>query len=135
MAAITIIGIIDSIKYLSNNTGCFVFLSEFKKGYRKSDGTRVEDKYLSWKCIFKQGLVKYINTHFSNGMVVEVKGDAIPYAIAQDKIVDGYSVLGQTINMFSVPHTYHRQEQRMVKESLEHGTGTPDLESFQENDF
>lgn len=135
MAAINIIGIVENIKYLPNNGGCLVFLSEYKRGYRKSDGTRVEDKYLSWKCIFKQGLVKYISEHFGNGMVVEIKGEVLPYAIDHSVIVEGYSVIGQTMNMFSIPKTYLRQEKRMIVESQRHSDELPDLEEYNKPDF
>lgn len=135
MASITIIGIIENVKYLPNGGGCFVFMSEFRKGYRKSDGSRVDDKYMSWKVIFKQGLVSYINNHFSNGMVVEVKGEVLPYAIENGNTVDGYSVIGQTMNMFSIPRPYQRQEARMQKDSQLHSSGRPDLESYNEPDF
>ena len=135
MANITIIGLIDGIKYLPNGGGCLVFLSEFKKGYRKSNGDVVTDKFLSWKCIFKQGLVNYINGHFNNGMVVEVKGEVLPYAIDHDNIVDGYSVIGQTVNMFSVPRPLIRNEQKMQKDSILHSVGSPNLEEYNKPDF
>ena len=135
MANISIVGIIESVKYLSNGGGCFVFLSEYRKGYKKSNGTRVEDKYLSWKVIYKQGLVNYINNHFNTGMIVEVKGEVLPYAIENGEAVDGYSVIGQTLNIFSVPRLYQRQEARMQKESQLHSSGEPDLESYNKPDF
>lgn len=135
MASVNIIGIIESVKFIPNGGGCFVFLSEYRKGYRKSDGTRVEDKYLSWKVIYKQGLVSYINNHFSNGMVVEVKGEVLPYAIENGETVDGYSVIGQTMNVFSVPRLYQRQEARLQKETQMHSSGKPDLESYNQPDF
>lgn len=135
MASINIIGFVDNIKYLPNGGGCFVFLSEFKKGYKKSNGEVVDDKYLSWKVIFKQGLVNYINNHFSNGMLVEVKGDALPYAKDHEQIIDGYSVIGQTINLFSFPRSSVKQEQRMIKESQFHASGIPDLDAHNQPDF
>ena len=135
MAAINIIGFIDTVKYLPNNGGGFVFVSEFKKGYTKANGDVVEDKYLSWKVIFKQGLVNYINNHFNNGMLVEVKGDVLPYAIDKENIVQGYSVIGQTINLFSFPRSSVRQEQRMIKESQLHATAIPDIDKHNEPDF
>lgn len=135
MASIYLVGIIENVKYLSNNGGCFVFLSEFKKGYKKSNGERVEDKYMSWKVIFKQGLVSYINNHFNAGMVVEVKGEVLPYAIDHEQIVEGYSVIGQTMNLFSVPRLYQRQEARMQKDSQLHSSGTPNLQEYNEPDF
>ena len=112
-----------------------MFVSEFKKGYRKANGETVDDKYLSWNVIFKQGLVNYINNHFSNGMLVEIKGDALPYAIDKDTIVQGYSVIGQTVNLFSFPRSSVRQEQRMIKESQMHATDVPDLDAHNEPDF
>lgn len=135
MGNITLIGVIDSVKYLPNSGGGFVFLSEYKHGYKKSNGEVVDDKYLSWKCVFKDGLSKYINQHFSKGMVVEIKGEAFPYAIEHDRIVEGYSVILQTINMFSVPRTMLRMEQRMQKDSQLHASEKPDLEGFCEDDF
>ena len=135
MANITIIGTIDNIKYLPNGGGCLVFLSEYKRGYKKPNGEIVEDKYLSWKCIFKQGLVNYVNNHFGNGMVVEVKGEVLPYAIERETIVNGYSVIAQTLNLFSFPRTMLRQEQRMVKDSQLHGSVMPDIDEYNKPDF
>lgn len=135
MASFSVIGFIESIKYLPNNGGCLVFVTEFKKGYRKSDGEIVDDKYLSWKCIYKQGLVKYINNHFNRGMLVEIKGEVLPYSIEHDKIVDGYSVIGQTLNMYSFPRSQIRSEEKMIKESQNTFDEKPDLEGYNKDDF
>lgn len=135
MASFSVIGFIESIKYLPNNGGCLVFVTEFKKGYRKSDGEVVDDKYLSWKCIYKQGLVKYINNHFNRGMLVEIKGEVLPYSIEHDKIVDGYSVIGQTLNMYSFPRSQMRSEEKMIKESQNTFEEKPDLEGYNKDDF
>ena len=135
MANITIIGFVDNIKYLPNQGGCFVFVSEFKKGYKKSNGEVVDDKYLSWKVIFKQGLVKYINNHFNRGMLVEIKGEVLPYSIEHEKIVDGYSVIGQTLNMCSFPRSQMRSEEKMIKESQNTFDEKPDLEGYNKDDF
>ena len=135
MASITIVCTIDSIKYLTNNGGCFVFGSEYKRGYKKSNGEIVPDKTLSWKVVFKQGLVKYISGHFSNGMIVEIKGEVLPYAVDHNNIVDGYSVIGQTINMFSLPRPYARAENKMIKDSQLHSNEQPDLDDFNSPDF
>lgn len=135
MAAINIIGFIESIRYIANQGGCFVFLSEFKSGYKRKDGTRVEDRYLSWRVVFKQGMVKYINENFANGMLVEIKGDAVPYAVERDQIVDGYSVIGQCINRFSYPRLGVKEERKMIKESMEHASIVPDLQGHNEPDF
>ena len=135
MANITIIGFVDNIKYLPNQGGCFVFVSEFKKGYKKSNGEVVDDKYLSWKVIFKQGLVKYINNHFNNGMLVEIKGEVFPYAIDKETIVQGYSVIGQCINLASYPRSTVKMEHNLVKESLLHGSEIPNIDEYNKPDF
>jgi len=133
MADFTVIGYINNIKYLQDS--CLVFLDEFRKGFRKKDGTIVDDKYLSWKCVFKPYFKKYINEHFSNGMLVQVKGEILPYAIQNQNIVDGYSVLGQTINLASFPRASVKQENKMIKESQMHASETPDLDGFNAPDF
>ena len=135
MANITIIGFVDNIKYLPNQGGCFVFVSEFKKGYKKSNGEVVDDKYLSWKIIFKQGLVKYINNHFNNGMLVEIKGEVFPYAIDKETIVQGYSVIGQCMNLASYPRSTVKMEQNLVKDSLLHGSEIPNIDEYKKPDF
>lgn len=135
MASFQLVGFIESIKYLPNQGGCFVFLSEYKKGYKKQDGEIVQDKYMSWKIIFKQGLVNYINNHFSNGMLVEIKGEILPYAIKNQEIMDGYSVIGQCINLFGFPRATLRQEQRMIKESQLNMDETPNLDDHIKPDF
>lgn len=112
-----------------------VYVSEFKKGYKKSNGEIVDDKYEKWKILFKQGLVNYINNHFNIGMVVEIKGEVLPYAVNHGTIMDGYSVLGQTINMFSFPRANALHELGMIKESQLHGEGTPDLDEYNKPDF
>ena len=133
MAAFHVIGFINTIKYLPD--ACLVFIDEYKAGYKKPNGDIVEDKYISWKIIYKGYFKKYINTHFNNGMLVDVKGDIRPYAIEKEKIIDGYSVIGETINIYSYPRASVKQEQRMVKDSQLHASGTPDLEAFNRPDF
>lgn len=133
MADFTVIGYINNVKYLQDS--CLVFIDEFRKGFRKKDGTIVDDKYLSWKCIFKPYFKKYINEHFNQGMLVQVKGEIMPYAIEKEHLVDGYSVIGQTINVASFPRASVKQEQRMIKDSQMHASETPDLEGFNAPDF
>lgn len=135
MASINIIGTVSNIKFLPNQGGCLVFLNEFKNGYRKKDGTRVGDKVYQWRVIFKQGLTKYISDHFSTDMTVEIKGDAIPFAVNHGQEVDGYSVIGQTMNRFSYPRPSAKLEQRAIRESAESSSGVPDLESYNIPDF
>ena len=133
MADFTVIGYINNIKYLQDS--CLVFLDEFRKGFRKKDGTIVDDKYLSWKCIFKPYFKKYINEQFNQGMLVQVKGEIMPYAIEKEHLVDGYSVIGQTINVASYPRASVKQEAKMIKDSQMHASETPDLEGFNAPDF
>lgn len=133
MADFSVIGYIRAITYKEDSV--FVFLEEYKKGYKKPNGERVDDKYLDWKCIFKPYFKGYVSKHFSNGMLVQVKGEVMPYAIEHEKIVEGYSVLGQTINLASFPRSTVRNEIRAIKESQIHSSGTPDLASYQEEDF
>ena len=133
MADFTVIGYINNIKYLQDS--CLVFLDEFRKGFRKKDGTIVDDKYLSWTCIFKPYFKKYINEQFNKGMLVQVKGEIMPYAIEKEHLVDGYSVIGQTINVASYPRASVKQEAKMIKDSQMHARETPDLEGFNAPDF
>lgn len=133
MADFTVTGFINQVKYLPDS--CLVFLDEFRKGYKKTDGTIVDDKYFSWRIIFKGYFKKYINEHFSRGMLVQVKGEIMPYAIEKEKIVDGYSVIAQTINMASYPRASVKQEAKMIKESQMNASETPDLDGFNAPDF
>ncbi len=133
MASFQLVGFISKIVY--KNGFCLVMVDEFKRGFKRKDGTTVDDKYLSWKCIFKQGLVKYISEHFGNGMLVEVKGEVLPYAKEHENIVDGYSVIGQCINMASYPRSSVKQEQRIMRETQANATEMPNIEDFNRPDF
>lgn len=136
MASFQAVGFIDCIKYIPNQGGCFVFLSEFKKGFKRKNGTKVEDRYLTWKIIFKQGLVKYISEHFGNGMLVEVKGEVLPYTIEHGEVRDdGCSVIGQCINLTSYPRYTVKQEMRMIKDSQLQDGAKPDLDAYEQPDF
>ena len=133
MAAFSVIGFIDAVKILPDS--CILFLSEYKKGYRKTDGTIVDDKYVSWKVIYKGYFIKYITSHFGKGMLVEVKGEVLPYAIERGEMVAGVSVIGQTCNIYSYPRYGLKQEQKMIKESQEVSNELPDLDDFNKPDF
>ena len=133
MASWQCIGFVDAIKVLPDS--CILFLSEYKKGYKKSDGTTIEDKYHSWKVIFKGYFIKYLTAHFNKGMLVEVKGDIVPYAIEHGQITEGYSIIGQTCNMYSYPRYTVKQENKMIKDSMDSTYEQPDLESFNQPDF
>jgi len=133
MASFESIGFIANITYKQN----FVILSvdEYHNGYKKSDGTSVDDKYVTYKVLFKEYFKKYISTHFSEGMLVKVKGEVLPYAIEHGKPVDGITLIGETCNLFSYPRSGARQEKKMMKESQIHGNGVPDLDAYNEPDF
>ena len=133
MAAFSVIGFIDAVKILPDS--CILFLSEYKKGYRKTDGTIVDDKYVSWKVIYKGYFIKYITSHFGKGMLVEVKGEVLPYAIEHGQAVEGVSVIGQTCNLYSYPRYNAKQEKKMIKESQLASNEQPDLEDFNTPDF
>lgn len=133
MASFETVAFISQIKYLQ--TSVLVFLEEFHKGYKNKDGSIVDDKYVSYKTIWKPYFRKYINEHFGQGMLVQVKGEMLPYAIEQEKIVDGYTIIGHFITMASYPRYGVKQEQRMIKESQLHATEIPDLDAHNEPDF
>ena len=133
MAAFSVIGFIDAVKILPDS--CILFLSEYKKGYRKTDGTIVDDKYVSWKIIYKGYFIKYITSHFGKGMLVEVKGEVLPYAIEHGQAVEGVSVIGQTCNLYSYPRYNAKQELKMIKESQAVSNELPDLDDFNKPDF
>lgn len=133
MASFQVTGFINTIKYLPDSL--LVYVDEYKRGYKKQDGTIVDDKYLSWKCIFKQGFAKYISKHFGDGMLVEVKGEIMPYAIEKEKLIDGYSVIAQTINVASYPKSATKREIKMIKDSQSNMGEKPDLDSFITPDF
>lgn len=133
MAAFSVIGFVDNIKLIDG--ACLLFVSEFKKGYTKQNGEVVDDKYISWKIIFGEYFRKYLTQHFGRGMLVEVKGDVLPYVIEHGEVRDGLSVIGQTCNLFSFPRSNVKQELRMIKESQEPNGAQPNVEEFQRDDF
>lgn len=133
MADFTVSGFINSVKYLPE--AVLVYLDEYKRGYKKNNGEVIDDKYLSWKCVFKPYFKKFINEHFSTGMLVQIKGEILPYALQNQNIIDGYSVLAQTINLASYPRSSVRQERKMIKESQMNDDARPNLEEFNNPDF
>ena len=133
MASFECVGFINNIKYLQDSV--LVFIDEYHKGYKKSDGSIVDDKYLSFKTIWKSYFKRYINEHFGNGMLVQVKGEMLPYAIEKDVIVEGYTIIGQCINLASYPRSTVKMEQNLVKESLLHGSEIPNIDEYKKPDF
>ena len=134
MASFETTAFISQIKYLPNKS-VLVFLDEYHKGYKKSDGTIIEDKYLSYKTVWKPYFSKYINEHFSQGMLVQVKGEMLPYAIEKDVIVEGYTIIGQCMNLASYPRSTVKMEQNLVKESLLHVSEIPNIDEYKKPDF
>lgn len=135
MASVLVNGIIKNIFFMPSDKGIVVTVHEFKRGYRKKNGDVVPDHWFEWKVIYRPGLVPYITEHFNKGMCVEIKGDIYPYSVSEGKEVDGYSFLGQTMNLASLPKPYYQREQKMIKESQANSSGTPDLEGYNEPDF
>lgn len=137
MASFSVIGFIDSIKVLDGS--CLLVLSEYRKGYTRSDGVKVQDRWLSWSIIFKSYFKRYLFEHFSRGMLVEVKGEVLPYVVERGVEKDGgYSVIGQTCNLFSYPRqsVMHKAEERMIRDSQLGDDGRlPDLDGYNEPDF
>lgn len=126
-------GFINTIKYLPD--ACVVYIDDFKKGYKKPNGEIVDDKYFSWKIIFKGYFKKYINEHFSNGMLVEIDAEMYPYAIQNGKLIEGYSCLGKSIDISSYPRASVKQEQRIMRETQANATEMPNIEDFNRPDF
>ena len=133
MADIQVTGFVSAIKYLPG--AVFVFVNEYKKGYRKQNGEIVDDKCISWKIIFKAGMRNYISKFFNNGMLVTVKGEVFPYAIEKEELVDGYSFIGQCMNLSSYPRLGARDEKKMVYESQLSSEEKPDLDAYNQPDF
>lgn len=133
MAKFIVQGTITCVKYLQD--AVLVYLDEYKKGYRKADGERVDEKCLSWKIIYKGYFKGYISKYFGEGMVVEAVGDLLPYAIEKDRMVDGYSCIGKELDLYSSPRPSLRAERRMIKDSQLHSDGEPDLEGYEKADF
>lgn len=133
MASFECIGFISQVVYRPDSV--FLILDEYHKGYKKSDGTRVDDKYVTFKIIYKPYFKKYFSEHFSQGMLVKVKGEVLPYAIVHDRRVDGISIIGETCNLYSYPKAFAKQEMKMIKESQENSTDTPNLQEFNAPDF
>lgn len=126
-------GFINTIKYLPD--ACLLFIDDYEAGFQRPNGEIVDDKYMSWKVIFPNGMKPFINKYFGNGMLVDIVAKMKPYEIEQEKIVEGYSCLGLSIQKASYPRSAVKQERKMVKESLLHSSGTPDLDAYNEPDF
>lgn len=133
MASFECIGFISQIVYRPDSV--FLILDEYHKGYKKKDGTIIDDKYVTFKVIYKPYFKKFISEHFSKGMLVKVKGEVFPYSIEHGEIKEGISCIGETCNLYSYPRASVKQERRMIVESQRHSDELPDLEEYNKPDF
>ena len=131
---ILFVGYIEGIRY--TETAVIVTASERKNGYRKKDGTIVDDEILTFKFIFKTYFKSYIAGHFVKGMLVKIKGIMFPYA--RDKngnVIDGFSIIGQTIDIAPYPIKALHREKQIIKESMAKSDELPDIDKFTAPDF
>lgn len=131
---ILFVGHIEGIKYADKSA--IVTASEIRKGYKRKDGVKIDDELITFKFIFKPYFKNYLAAHFTKGMYVKIKGTMLPYAINHDgEMIDGYSIIGQTIDIAAYPTKYVRSEKRIIKESLAKSDETPDLNAYTFPDF
>ena len=131
---INFLGHIEGIRY--TDTAVVVTASERRQGYTKKDGTIIDDELLTFRFLFKPYFRKYISEHFSSSMLVKIKGIMLPYAKDhQGNIIEGFTILGQTIDRAPYQTNTIRAEKRMIKESQLASTQAPDLDSFNQPDF
>ena len=135
MGVVHLIGVIEKVQFLPQQNGGVIYLSEYRKGYKRKDGVRVEDKVDQWRIIFKQGQSKYVSDHFTTGMTVDVLGDIRPFAVEREQTVDGYTIFLLSLNLFAYPRPSERLEKRAIRESQQSSSGVPDIAAFKEPDF
>lgn len=135
MASFSVIGFISTIRYLANSV--LIYIDEFKNGYKQKNGTRVEDRFYTWKIIYPSNFKKYVAEHFAKNMLVEAKGDILPYVYEKGEEDLGYSIKGQCLNIYSYPRLGAKTEMKMVKESQLHSMTdeNPDIDGFMQEDF
>lgn len=135
MADITLYGHIVGIRY--KETCVNVTLVERKLGYKKKDGTKVKDELLTFVVTFKPYFKKYISSFFSTNMLVKVKGFLLPYIKTNENEVssDGFTIIGQTIDIAPYPSTNMVQERKLIKESQSDVIEAPDLANYNQPDF
>lgn len=133
MADFSITGFIIGIRY--NEKNVVVTIAENRKGYERADGLKVEDSVVSWTVYYKpHPFKKFISEYFGSGMLVQIKGDILPYAMSAGEIEQGYTIYGQTINRAAYPKNI-RRDVKMQKESISHSLTSPDLQSYEQDDF
>lgn len=126
-------GFINTIKYLPD--ACLVYVDDFESGYKRPNGEKVEDKYMTWKVIFSNGMKSFISKYFGNGLLVDIVAKMKPFEIEHDKMINGYSCLGLSIQRASYPKATVKKELRMMKESQEMSDEKPNIEAYNEPDF
>lgn len=131
---INFLGHIDGIRFLESSV--IVTASEVKKGYKRADGTIVDDEILTFKFLFKAYFKNYISSHFSNNMLVKIKGTMLPYAKdSNGNTKDGFTLIGQTIDIASYQTLSVKREKKMIIESQKNDTEKPNLEEYIKDDF
>lgn len=134
MVDVLMLGYIEGIR--CNDNFVVVKLSVRRAGFRKKDGTNVAEEILIYRVIFASYMRKYISSHFDAGVYVKIKGNMLPYAKGKGgEIVDGYTILGQTMERASYPLQSSRISRKVLKESEGHDVGEPDLDDFMSADF
>ena len=134
MASVILNGHIQGIKY--TETSVIVIVSEIRNGYTDANGRKKDNEVLMWKVLYPKGMMSYIAKFFAKGMLVDIYGFAKPYAIDHDgNIIDGYSIIGQTIDLAPYPSNNIRIEKKRIKESQSASNETPDLDAFNQPDF
>lgn len=133
MAEFSITGFIVGVRYLEQSV--LVTVSENTLGFTRADGTIVEESVDTWCIIYKPYFKKYISSHFSRGMYVRIKGTIRPFSLNHNKAVDGYSVIGETINLAAFPKSSVRQEKRLTQNPAVDVMGEPNYRESKEMDF
>ena len=134
MASFTLHGHVESVRYTENSV--IVTISEVRIGYRDGSGRIVDNEILMWKVLFPKGMQSYISKFFSKGILVDVYGIPKPYAKDKDgNLVDGYTILGKSIDRAAYQRTSTKLEKRLIKDSQLASGEKPDLESYNQPDF
>lgn len=152
MADFQVTGHISRIRR-KNGVIC-VYVDEYMRGFRRSDGEVVQEKHLTWCCVFKNAFSNFLDRVGIGGLVT-IKGEILPYGRSIDEKVEGYTLLGQVINIASYPK-FLRTEEKLVRDSSkvlddvrlsssggdnnadvvsERDVSVPDIYGFSEPDF
>ena len=134
MADITLFGHIEGIQYKEKSV--IVVVSEYRCGFRKRSGERVAEELLSFRVVFLASSRNYISSYFSAGNLVKVRGTLLPYVKKSDGTLgEGYTILGQLMELAAYPKRSAGLEKRLLKASSESPCGVPDVDGFLDDDF